>query len=81
MTYFARFNKSGKTTLFPTLTREKISNGEADVIKELQAKGMNVTSPDRKSFLDKMQPAYDKVSDLSGKEAMKAVLDAVERAK
>ena len=63
------------------LTREKISNGEADVIKELQAKGMNVTSPDRKSFLDKMQPAYDKVSDLSGKEAMKAVLDAVERAK
>lgn len=42
---------------------------------------MNVTSPDRKSFLDKMQPAYDKVSDLSWKEAMKAVLDAVERAK
>lgn len=63
------------------LTREKIANGEADVVKELQAKGMNVTTPDRNSFVEKMQPAYEKVSELSGKEAMDAVLDAVKQAK
>lgn len=63
------------------LTREKIANGEAEVVKELQAKGMNVTTPDRNSFVSKMKPAYEKVSELSGKAAMDAVLDAVKHAK
>lgn len=63
------------------LTREKISNGEVDVVKELQAKGMNITTPDRQSFVEKMQPAYEKVSELSGKEAMDQLLNAVKRFK
>lgn len=63
------------------LTREKISKGEAEVIKELQAKGMNVTVPDRNSFVSKMQPAYDKISELSGKESMEQLLTAVKNNK
>lgn len=63
------------------LTREKIANGEADVIKELQSRGMNVTRPDRASFVTKMGPAYQKIGELSGKEAMDELLEAVKEAK
>lgn len=59
------------------LTRELIANGEAEVVKELQAKGMNVTYPDRQSFIDKMGPAYEKVGELSGKEEMQELLVAI----
>lgn len=60
------------------LTREKISSEENLVIEDLKSKGMNVTTPDRESFVKKMQPAYDKVGELSGKEAMKELLQAVQ---
>lgn len=60
------------------LTRDRISNGEADAIEKLKAEGMTVTTPDRESFVTKMQPAYDKIAELAGKDAMKALLDAVE---
>lgn len=63
------------------LTREKISHGEAAVIDELKSKGMNVTVPDRESFVKKMQPAYEKIGELAGKTEMKALLDAVEKAR
>ena len=63
------------------LTREKISHGEAQVIEELKAKGMNVTTPDRASFVSKMKPAYEKVSQLSGKAAMDELLAAIEKTK
>ena len=49
--------------------------------RKLQAKGMNVTTPDRNSFVEKMQPAYEKVSELSGKEAMELFLTSVKQAK
>ena len=60
------------------LTRERISNGEAAVVKELQQKGMHVTYPDRQSFVVKMKPAYDKVGALAGKNEMQQLLKAVE---
>ena len=60
------------------LTRERISKGEAEVVKELEAKGMHVTHPDRESFVKKMAPAYEKVGKLAGEGAMKELLDAVE---
>ena len=63
------------------LTRDRISHGEAAVIEELKAKGMNVTTPDRESFVEMMTPAYNKIGELAGKDEMKALLDAVENAR
>lgn len=59
------------------LTREKISSEEGSVIEDLKSKGMNVTTPDRDSFVKKMHPAYEKVGELSGKDAMNELLEAV----
>ena len=59
------------------LTRKMISEGESAVVEELKKKGMNVTYPDRASFVNKMAPAYEKVAQLAGKEAMDEVLNAV----
>ena len=60
------------------LTRDRISNGEAAVVKDLQQKGMHVTYPDRQSFVVKMKPAYDKVGALAGRNEMQQLLKAVE---
>ena len=59
------------------LTRDLISGGEAKVIEELKGKGMKVTTPDRKSFIDMMAPAYKKIGELSGQEEMDKLLEAV----
>ena len=59
------------------LTRKMISEGESAVVEELKKKGMNVTYPDRASFVSKMAPAYEKVAQLAGQEAMDEVLNAV----
>ena len=59
------------------LTRKMISEGESAVVEELKKKGMNVTYPDRASFVNKMAPAYEKVAQLAGQEAMDEVLNAV----
>ena len=63
------------------LTRELISGGEAKVIDELKAKGMNVTTPDRQSFIDMMGPAYTKIGELSGQDEMNKLLDNVKKFK
>lgn len=63
------------------LTRERISHGETAVIEELKEKGMNVTVPDRESFVRLMQPAYDKVGELAGKEEMAKLLKAIDAAR
>lgn len=63
------------------LTRDRISQGEAAVIEELKQKGMNVTTPDRQSFVSMMASAYDKVGELAGKEEMSKLLNAVEQAR
>lgn len=36
-----------------------------------------MTYPDRQSFIEKMAPAYEKVAELAGKDAMQEVLNAV----
>ena len=63
------------------LTRERISQGESSVIEQLKQKGMNVTIPDRQSFVLMMAPAYDKVGALAGKQEMTKLLNAVEQAR
>lgn len=63
------------------LTREKVSHGEAAVIETLKSKGMNVTTPDRESFIAKMKPAYEKVGELAGQEEMDALLKAIDAVK
>lgn len=63
------------------LTRDKVSHGEAAAIEELKKKGMNVTVPNRESFVAKMKPAYEKVSELSGKGAMDELLGAIDKIK
>ncbi len=63
------------------LTRELIAGGEAKTIEDLKAKGMTVTAPDRKSFVDLMKPAYDRVGELAGHDEMQKLLDAVAAAK
>ena len=47
----------------------------------LKQKGMNVTIPDRQSFVRMMAPAYDKVGALAGKQEMTKLLNAVEQAR
>ena len=42
---------------------------------------MNVTVPNRESFVSKMKPAYEKVSELSGKGAMDELLGAIDKIK
>ncbi|WP_243141848.1 TRAP transporter substrate-binding protein [Lawsonibacter faecis] len=59
-------------------TRELISGGEADTIAELESKGMNVTYPDKASFVAKMEPAYAEMGKLAGQAEMDALLKAVE---
>ncbi|MEA4954553.1 MAG: TRAP transporter substrate-binding protein [Pseudoflavonifractor sp.] len=59
-------------------TRELISGGEADTVKQLQEKGMNVTYPDKSTFVAKMAPAYAKMGELAGADEMDALLKAVD---
>ncbi len=59
------------------LTREKIASEEGSVIETLKTKGMNVTTPNRESFVSKMQPTYEKIGELSGKAVMEELLEAV----
>lgn len=63
------------------LTRQLISGGEATVIEQLKNEGMNVTNPDKASFVSKMAPAYDKIGKMSGKDEMDKLLAAVEKFK
>ncbi len=64
-----------------TLTREMIQGGEADVIGKLKEKGMNVTTPDKASFISKMAPAYEKIGKLAGQQEMDKLLQAVKDVK
>ena len=59
------------------LTRTLIEGQEADIIAELKAKGMNVTEVDKKSFVDMMTPAYEKIAKLCGEEELKNLRDAI----
>lgn len=60
-------------------TRELIAGGEKDAVDQLKAKGMNVTTPDKKSFIDAMAPAYAKIASLCGQEELDNLRAAVEK--
>lgn len=63
------------------VTRDLISGGEEDTIKELQDKGMNVIYPDKQSFIDMMDPAYDTIADLCTRAELDDLLAAVAKDK
>lgn len=62
------------------VTRELIAGGEEADIAELESLGMNVTTPDKQSFIDKMGPAYEEIASLCGQEELDALLAAAEAA-
>ena len=47
----------------------------------LKKKGMNVTTPDRKSFVDMMGPAYKKIGEIASEAEMQKLLKAIDAAK
>ncbi len=59
------------------LTRDLITSQESQIIEELKGFGMNVTEVDKKSFVDMMGPAYEKMGDLSGQEELDNLLKAI----
>lgn len=63
------------------LTRTLIPGDEENVIAKLKEKGMNVTTVDKQSFINKMDSAYKKISSISGEESLNNLLDAVKKTK
>ena len=54
--------------------REQVQKEEANLVKQLKEKGMQVTTPNVADFKAKMQPAYDKIGQYAGKENVDAFL-------
>lgn len=48
--------------------RKQLQELDAQLIKDLEAKGMQVTRPNVADFKARMQPAYDKIATFAGKE-------------
>ena len=48
--------------------RAQIQKEEANLVSQLQQKGMQVTTPKQAEFKARMKPAYDKIADYAGKE-------------
>ena len=63
------------------LMRKLTGDQEKDQIAKLQAAGMQVTTPDLAPFRAKMGPAYKRVSDYAGPEAVAKFLAMVKSAK
>ena len=63
------------------VTRDLIAGGEEADIETLKSKGMNVTTPDKQSFVDKMGPAYEEIASLCGQDELDNLMAAVEAAR
>ena len=61
--------------------RAQVQKEEADLVKQLKEKGMQVTTPNIADFKAKMQPAYDKIGTYAGKENVDAFLKMAEATK
>ena len=61
--------------------REQVQKEEADLVKQLKEKGMQVTTPNVADFKAKMQPAYDKIGQYAGKENVDAFLKMADTTK
>jgi len=57
--------------------RDEQQEEEAGLIAMLKEKGMDVTTPDRSAFKDKMGYAYDKIAEYAGKENVDKFLEMV----
>src|SRR5262249_17996398 len=61
------------------LMRKMIGDGEADLIKKLEASGMQVTRPDLAPFRARMQPAYKRIAEYAGEANVKKFQAMVEQ--
>jgi len=61
--------------------REQVQKEEKSLIKQLEEKGMKVTTPNVADFKAKMQPAYDKIGAYAGKENVDAFLKMADSVK
>lgn len=57
------------------LMRETMTQEDANLIEQLEAKGMKVTYPDREQFKALMGPAHEAIGGYAGEENMKIFLD------
>ena len=61
--------------------RAQIQKDEANLIKQLKDKGMQVTTPKQADFKAKMKPAYDRIGEYAGKENVDAFVKMAEETK
>jgi len=61
--------------------RKTVREAEADQIKQLQARGMEVTYPDKALFKALMGPAYDRMKPIAGEENIATFTKMVDEAK
>lgn len=55
--------------------RELVMEQEADIIKDLEAKGMKVNKPDKESFRKASQEVYDEYAEVYGKDLIDSLLN------
>jgi TRAP-type C4-dicarboxylate transport system substrate-binding protein len=61
--------------------RAAVQKEEANLVKQLEEKGMKVTKPNVADFKAKMQPAYDKIGAYAGKENVDAFIKMADSTK
>ena len=61
--------------------RAQIQKDEANLVKQLKDKGMQVKTPKQADFKSKMKPAYDRIGEYAGKENVDAFVKMAEETK
>jgi tripartite ATP-independent transporter DctP family solute receptor len=61
--------------------REQVQKEEANLVKQLEEKGMQVTRPNVADFKARMQPAYDRIGQYAGKDNVDAFLKMADSTK
>ena len=61
--------------------RKTVRDAEADQLKQLKEKGMEITTPDKAKFKALMQPAYDRMKPVAGEENIAAFIKIVDEAR
>jgi TRAP-type C4-dicarboxylate transport system substrate-binding protein len=61
--------------------RQQVMAQEDDLVKKMQAAGVQVTRPDLNLFRAAMKPAYDKIAAYAGPENVKKFMEYVEAAR
>jgi len=63
------------------LMRKMIADSEADLVKKLEASGMQVTRPELAPFRARMEPAYKRIAGYAGEANVRKFRDLVEQAR